>query len=156
MNFLAGQRVLMATERAAQEPGATRGSLMTYLRDFPDDQLAPLPAYVMTNHYRPERYRVCASWPPSADPPSPPEHATTLPLSIVQIVRELWFKIGKVRREEGEALCRYNWTKVRRAVRARAIVVYWQGATHEAQCAPNGTGRAADLVAYRAEFAVAA
>ena len=156
MNFLAGQRVLMATERAAREPGATRGSLMTYLRDFPDDQLVPFPAYTMMNHYKPERYRVRASWPPSAEPPSPPEHATTLPLSIVEIVRELWHRIGKVRREEAKALRRYNWTKVRRAVRARSIAVYWQGVTQEAQCAPNGTGRAADLMAYRAEFAVAA
>jgi len=156
MNALATQRVWLATDRAAQEPGATRGSLMTYLRDFSDDQLAPVPAYVLMDYYKPERYRVCTSWPPSAEPPIPPEHATTLPSNIVETIRELWREIGNVRRAEAKMLRRYNWAKVRRGVRARAIAIYWQGVTHEAQCAPNGTGRAADLMAYRAEFAVAA
>ena len=156
MNFVATQRVWLATDRAAQEPGATRGSLMTYLRDFPDDQLAPLPAYALMDFYKPERYRVCTSWPPSAEPPIPPEHATALPPNIAETVRELWRKIGNMRRAEARVLSLYNWAKVRRGVRARVIAIYWQGVTHEAQCAPNGTGRVADLMAYRAEFAVAA
>lgn len=156
MNFVATQRVWLATDRAAQEPGATRGSLMTYLRDFTDDQLAPVAAYMLMDYLAPERYRVCTSWPPSAEPPTPPEHATALPPNIAETIRELWRKIGKLRKVEARVLSAHNWAKVRRGVRARAIAIYWQGVTQEAQCAPNGTGRAADLTAYRAEFAVAA
>lgn len=157
MNALATERILAATERAAQEPGATPGSLMTYLRDFPYDQrvLMPTLSHMSTQQLR-MGHGVRASWPPSVEPPSPPVHATALPPNIVELVRELWHKIGCMRREEAKVLIRYNWDKVRRGVRARAIAIYWQGVTQEAQCAPNGSGRAADLTAYRAEFGVAA
>ena len=157
MNTLAMDYLTRAFERAAQEPGATPGSLMAYLRDFPDDQRALIPAFshLSTQQLR-MGYGVRTSWPPSADPPIPPVHATALPPNIVELVRELWHKIAKLRRAEARVLSCYNWAKVRRGVRARAIAIYWQGVTQEAQCAPNGSGRAADLVAYRAEFVVAA
>ena len=154
MNHLAMEYLTRAFERAAQEPGATPGSLMTYLRDFPDDQRALVPCLSqMSTQQLQMGHGVRASWPPSADPPTPPVHATALPPNIVELVRELWHKIGRMRRAEAKVLSFYNWTKVRRVVRARAIAIYWQGVTQEAQCAPNGSGRSADLVAYRAEFA---
>lgn len=160
MNSLAGQRILMATERAAQEPGATPGSLMRELREFPDNQLACKPTLSLLNAHQIGKHEVRTSWPPTGsfecEPPSPPEHATALPPSTVELVRELWRRIGVLRRAEAKVLSAYNWAKMRRAMRVRAIAIFWQGVTQEAKCAPNGTGRAADLMAYRAEFGVAA
>ena len=41
---------------------------------------------------------------------------------------------------------------LRRAVARRAIALYWQEQTQRALCAPNGTGRTADKVAFASEF----
>ena len=120
----------------------------------------PLPTGDFALGLAPPTKPTVSSWPPPQGRRRrehlPPEHATALPSYIVVTVRELWHRIGNMRRAEARVLSLYNWAKVRRGVRARAIAIYWQGVTHEAQCAPNGTGRAADLMAYRAEFAVAA
>ena len=107
--------------------------------------------------FRPTAVR--ASWPPSPLAPSPPLpeaiplhlHAARLVDGVgrvPKIVSDLWDAVGNQRREEAKGLAPYNWRRLRRAVRMRAIYFYWLGLTQETQCAADGAGRRADKAAY--------
>ena len=48
-----------------------------------------------------------------------------------------------------------RWEKVRAAVRVRKYAIAWQEHVAELVCAPNGSGRRADLAAYVADFGAA-
>jgi len=45
-----------------------------------------------------------------------------------------------------------RWELVRRAVRARRVVVFWMGEAARSACAVEGDGRRADAAAFAAEF----
>ena len=45
-----------------------------------------------------------------------------------------------------------RWEKVRAAVRVRKYAIAWQEHVAELVCAPNGSGRRADLAAFVADF----
>lgn len=95
---------------------------------------------------------VTPSWPPRGVLQHPPPESLLPPPTHLAIL-DLWHVLGIHRRAEAKALAPRNWARVRSWLRVRAIAHYWQGVTQERQCAPGGQGRAADLVAYRAEFA---
>lgn len=95
---------------------------------------------------------VAPSWPPRGVPQHPPPESL-LPPSTPLAILDLWHAVGIHRRAEARALAPRNWAQARSWLRVRAISHYWQGVTQERQCAPGGKGRAADLAAYRMEFA---
>ena len=95
---------------------------------------------------------VTPSWPPRGVPQHPPPESL-LPPSAHLAILDLWHAVGIHRRAEAKALAPRNWARVRSWLRVRAVTHYWQGVTQERQCAPGGSGRAADLAAYRMEFA---
>jgi len=47
------------------------------------------------------------------------------------------------------------WSKVRAYVRLRTIAIYWQERTHKRLCAPDGSGRKLDQLAFEQWFAMA-
>jgi len=95
---------------------------------------------------------VTPSWPPRGVLQHPPPESL-LPPSTHLAILDLWHAVGVHRRAEAKALAPRNWARVRLWLRVRAVTHYWQGVTQERQCAPGGRGRAADLAAYRIEFA---
>ena len=80
------------------------------------------------------------------------EHSPFLK-SLSDTIRDLWDGIRALRRAEAKVLAPFNWRRLRLLIKMRAIAFYWMEETQKRVCAPGGTGRAADLAAYRAAFA---
>ena len=114
----------------------------------------PVPAYhYVRNDSDGPHMRVCQRWPPAGVPATAPGEAYTLPNDVRGHVSSLWHYIGVLRRAEAQQLRKYNWARVRLLVQMRALALYWQEETQKRLCAPNGEGRAQDLVAFREAFA---
>ena len=60
-------------------------------------------------------------------------------------------KRAEAREKAQEQVPRY-YRKLRKHVRHRAVVLYWQERTQRALCAPGGRGREADRVAFTEEL----
>lgn len=121
-----------------------------------EDECAQVPTYehslAAVDYLNTYPKAVTPSWPPRGVLQHPPPESLLPPPTHLAIL-DLWHAVGIQRRAEARALAPRNWARVRSWLRVRAIAHYWQGVTQERQCAPGGRGRAADLVAYRAEFA---
>lgn len=115
-----------------------------YIKSPPASERAPAPFY---HRYEGHSFGdVIQSWPPPNLPKWPSG------CKITKIVHGYWECVANERRREAKLRVPRNWRKVRSWAKVRFIAMFWLGKTQERLCAPGGTGRAADLKAYRKEF----
>lgn len=122
------------------------------LPDGGEDGCAQVPTYERRDARSASPEVVMPSWPPRGVPQHPPPESLLPPPTHLAVL-DLWHAVGVHRRAEARVLAPFNWARLHRWLRVRAIVHYWQGATQERLCAPGGKGRALDLAAYRDAFA---